>query len=410
MSDPDEFVSDACRTLLVGLDDLVEAVAREIEQKERAYGGLDLVTADDLRRENRENLAAVLGQLSGESHTALPAPRATGRRRAMQGVPLAAVLRAYNIGSSVVWDRLVLLADGDTAASQTLLRTASRVWRMFDEYAQAVTSAYQDTVGEQARRDVRIRDAALDALLAGRLEGARLWDCATVLRLPLQATFVVVVAASSASPADEALPGMGTALAALGIGSAWRVQLDSQSGVVALTDAFTVERLCAEVAKRSCGAVGISASYTGLEHAHPALRQAQLACAAANPDVSQVLRYEAALVPALVAAAPDVAAALAAAALGPVMAKPAKERDELLDTMRCWYDHGGQISAVAATMYVHRNTVRFRLNRIAELTGRNLTTPVDATEMYLALEAHRMGVTAADHVTRPPSLTTTSNT
>lgn len=393
---PDEFVANACRTLLGRLDDLVEEVAREIEQKEPVYGSFDMVAGDDLRRENRENLATVLGQLAAESNTALTAPRATGQRRAMQGVPLAAVLRAYHIGSSVLWDRLVSLADGDPSASQVLLRMASQVWRMFDEYAQAVTSAYQETVTERARRDARIRDAALDALLAGQLDESRLWDCATVLRLPLQATFVVVVAAS-ASPADEALPGIGAALSALGIGSAWRVQLDSHAGVVALTDAFTVARLLAEIAKRSSGAVGVSTPYASLDGTHAALRQAQLACAAANPNVNQVLRYEAALVASLVAAAPEVAAALTSAALGPVLAKPTKEREELLNTVRCWYDHGGEISAVAATMYCHRNTVRFRLNRVAELTGRNLAKPIDATEMYLALEAHRMNLTAAGH-------------
>src|SRR5882757_4457528 len=387
---PDEFVAQACRTLLDRIDDLAKEVSLEIERNEPIYDSFNTVSTDDLRSANQENLLAVLGDLSGEQTQGLAVPRATGRQRANQGVPLPAVLRAYQIGSSVVWDHLTALAGDDPHASKALLRTASRVWRMFDEYSQAVISGYQETVAEQVRRDARIRAAALDALLAGQLDGTQLWDCATKLRLPQQGSYVVV-AASPIPTGEETLAGLEETLTALGVRSAWRDQLDCHVGVVSLSDTFTVQRLGAEIAKRSTGTAGLSAPFLGLEGAHAALRQAQLACAAARNGMGAVLNYDTALIPVLLAGDPEVASALTAVVLGPVLALPAQERDQLIQTMRCWFDMGGETSAVAAKMYCHRNTVRFRLNRIATLTGRELSKPLDATEMYLALEAHRIG-------------------
>jgi len=41
-------------------------------------------------------------------------------------------------------------------------------------------------------------------------------------------------------------------------------------------------------------------------------------------------------------------------------------------------------------LHVHRNTVRYRLRRVEELTGRDLTQPIGVAELHLALEAARI--------------------
>ncbi|WP_405494615.1 PucR family transcriptional regulator [Nocardia sp. NBC_00511] len=385
----DGFVACACRILLDRIDDLTARVSAEIQRTEPVYGELHLVDPDDLRKTNRDNLSAVLGYLAGDPGAGFDTPQATGRSRAEDGVPLPAVLRAYRIGSSVVWDELVALADDDLAAKHALLTMASEVWKLVDDYSQALTRGYQETVTAHARRDERAQYAALDALLTGQTDGAGLWDCARTLQLPVQGTYVAV-AATTGSPTGEAIPGIADALSILGIRSAWQIRLDHHVGLVALTERFTVERLETMIAERTAGRVGIATPFHSLADTPVALRQAESTCAAADPAINEVLCYHSALIPVLLATAPDIAAALAENVLGPVLALPEHDRTSLIETARAWFDHGGEVTTVAEHLYCHRNTVRFRLNRIADLTGRHLSTPAHAVELYLALRACRM--------------------
>ncbi|WP_327145046.1 PucR family transcriptional regulator [Nocardia sp. NBC_01327] len=394
---PEGFVARASTTLLRRLDEVVDRVAAEIERAEPVYGSSRGVPPEELRSTNRANLEAILGHLAGHPEAGTATPRSTGHRRAETGVPLPAVLRAYRIGSGVVWEELLAMAGDDPKAGRELLEIASLVWKLVDDYSQALTDGYQETVAEQLRRDARAHDAALDALLSGQVDGARLWECARTLGLPAQGSFVVV-AATTAAAATEALPGVGEALSVLGVASAWRVRTDSHIGIVTLTTRFTETRLQALLAERSVGRVGISAACGALTEAVTGLRQAELACAATQSRSKQVLRYDEALIPVLLAGSPEVAAALARAVLGPILALPQHDREVLLDTVRTWFAHNGEVSAIAAALFCHRNTVRFRLNRVAELTGRRLTEPRAATEMYLALETQRIqGDGSGDH-------------
>jgi DNA-binding PucR family transcriptional regulator len=41
-------------------------------------------------------------------------------------------------------------------------------------------------------------------------------------------------------------------------------------------------------------------------------------------------------------------------------------------------------------LHVHRNTVRYRLRRLEELTGRDLAKPLDAAQVFIALECVRI--------------------
>jgi DNA-binding PucR family transcriptional regulator len=47
----------------------------------------------------------------------------------------------------------------------------------------------------------------------------------------------------------------------------------------------------------------------------------------------------------------------------------------LLETLRAWLDAFGDVIAASAAMYVHPNTFRYRLRRLAEVGGIDLTDP-----------------------------------
>lgn len=62
----------------------------------------------------------------------------------------------------------------------------------------------------------------------------------------------------------------------------------------------------------------------------------------------------------------------------------------LLHTVDAYLECGGVLETCAKTLFVHPNTVRYRLRRAAELTGRNAANPRDALVLRVALTAGRL--------------------
>ncbi len=52
---------------------------------------------------------------------------------------------------------------------------------------------------------------------------------------------------------------------------------------------------------------------------------------------------------------------------------------DLLETLIGFFDQGGSIEATARALFVHPNTVRYRLRRIQEITGYSLPTRATPT-------------------------------
>jgi PucR C-terminal helix-turn-helix domain/GGDEF-like domain len=376
--------------LLARVDDLAAELTEVIRRAEPFYFAADVVPIDDLRTSVRGNLVHILGQLAGRPKSSTEAARATGRRRAEQGVPLPVILHAYRIAGKFIWAAILAEASGDESAGKALLHASSELWFIIDDQSGVVTDAYRDTVAERARTNSQTRNAMLDVLLRGELgDGARLWECAATLRLPHHGTFAVV-AAQAPRPGVESIPHAEDALRTRGVQSAWRVEVDAHVGVVVLTPRVGVDQLCAHLAELSTGPVGLSEPYPSLDQTPSALRQARLAYAAATPGSREIVRYEQVPIAVLLASAPEAATAVARTILGQVLALPAVECDILLGTLRIWFAEQGATSTAAAKLHVHRNTVRYRLRRLEELTGRSLSHPTGLAELHLALEAARI--------------------
>jgi hypothetical protein len=75
----------------------------------------------------------------------------------------------------------------------------------------------------------------------------------------------------------------------------------------------------------------------------------------------------------------------AAAVLGPLREHDRFHRTALEETLRAFLDLGGRYVDTAAALHVHVNTLRKRLERIEELTGRDVSATDDRVDFYLAL-------------------------
>jgi DNA-binding PucR family transcriptional regulator len=61
----------------------------------------------------------------------------------------------------------------------------------------------------------------------------------------------------------------------------------------------------------------------------------------------------------------------------------------LFETFRVWLDSDASARGTAEALVCHPNTVRYRLRRIEQGTGRSLSRPRDIAELCLAFEVQR---------------------
>jgi len=57
----------------------------------------------------------------------------------------------------------------------------------------------------------------------------------------------------------------------------------------------------------------------------------------------------------------------------------------MLDTLEAYFEHDGQINAIAKKLFVHRNTVLYRMEKISELLGLDFRKTGDLLKLKLAL-------------------------
>jgi DNA-binding PucR family transcriptional regulator len=75
--------------------------------------------------------------------------------------------------------------------------------------------------------------------------------------------------------------------------------------------------------------------------------------------------------------------------LGPLITE-GESGTKLLDTLDAYLAHGGNVSETAAALYLHRNTLSYRLRRITEISGLDLTDPAVCLRVQVALAVRRL--------------------
>jgi hypothetical protein len=390
MSGPDVApeVRELSRRLLPEADLLGTRMAERICAEIPLYADGQSVSYEQLTASCRDNMRYVLGQLAQEPRVSIDAPRATGAARAEQSVPYAAVLQAFRVGGRFIWELLVERADPEV--HDVLLLAAADIWAVSDELSSQVTDAYRTALADKVRRDAQMRAVLVGSLLDGDTAAAEeLVESATMLHLRRTGEFAVV-SAECAIPGTEALRNVEQVLSRHSVTSAWRLDHDHQDGLVELRVGFRGERLYDALTGLGQGRVGISSVFRSLAGAPEARRQARVACAAGAPSSQDIVRFEQHPLAVLLAGAPEQAAFLGRTILGPVLELPANDRALLLETARTWLAAHGSTSSAAQRLFLHRNTVRYRLHRLEELTGRDFARPADAAELYVALESVRI--------------------
>ena len=76
--------------------------------------------------------------------------------------------------------------------------------------------------------------------------------------------------------------------------------------------------------------------------------------------------------------------------LGPIENSDERYAGELLRSLEAYIDRNGHWEKAASDCFCHRHTLRYRIKRVEELTGRDLGRANDRVEMWLALRAKEL--------------------
>jgi hypothetical protein len=364
---------------------MADLLCREIA----AYRDGSVVTKDQVAESCVANLTFIFDSLAGGADVDVSPAEQTGTERALAGVPLPAVMTAYRIGFRFMWEETLATARAAAIPTDSILDATARVFFAQDTFTQAMSSAYRQQLTAQILEREEERSALVEALLSRRITDSHsLWEAADLLRLPTSGPYVVV-AAELPAIGKLGLPTIENKLSTRDIRSAWRLLPDLQVGIVHLRGPDSLGTLVEVLRQAAAARVGISPPFHELTETIDALRFARLAVTGKPTADSLVAVFDDTPLAIAAVSAPEAMAKIRSSVLGPLYGLPAEERTVLLDTFQAWLRAGGSANDTAAKIYCHPNTVRHRLRRIEELTGRSLSRPTDLAELCLAFEVER---------------------
>jgi hypothetical protein len=310
---------------------------------------------------------------------ALEGAYALGRGEARSGRSMDALLGAYRVGARVSWRQMSATAVAAGLTVEQLARFAELVFAYIDQLSAASVAGHSDELATSGRVRQRYLERLAALLLSGRSE--------TELRAAAERADWTPPRTLTAVVLPEArVRGVLVSLDPRTLQGAEEVRdlADAELTVLLVPDADGRSRpaLLRSLEGRDA-VVGpprpwaeVSASYAR------ALRVRGLGL---PPDDAAPLDTEQRLAELVLRADEEALADLRAQVLAPLADLGAGARAKLTETLRCWLLHQGRREQVAAELFVHPQTVRYRMGQLRELYGDRLEDPRTVLELTVAL-------------------------
>jgi len=337
------------------------------------------------------------------------------RRLAQRGVPIAALLRAYRIGSARFEDwclqELGRQTDSASVVSAAGLRIAGIVASYIDQVSEEVVSAYESEKENWLRNQSAARAARVRALL--RDEQADVSSSEAILGYRLRQHHVGVVTWIIGAP------GGGDALGRLERVTA-EVAAEAQcegKPIFIPQDEFSAWAWLPLGARRDIvlpglGAKGTSAADTirfafgepapglpGFRRTHQQALSAHAVALAAGPSGPLVTSFGEVAPLALMSGSIELLQAWVTETLG-ALADDDEHNARLRDTLRIFLQENGSYKTTAERLLLHKNTVQYRVRKAEETLQRPIGP--DRLQIELALLAsHWLGRTVLRPVGEP---------
>jgi hypothetical protein len=315
---------------------------------------------------------------------ALEGAYALGRGEAKGGRTMDALLAAYRVGARVAWRHMSETAVAAGMPSDSLARFAELVFAYIDQLSASSVAGHADHLATSGRVRRRHLERLAELLLTGgpaydlvvaaeRADWAPPRTLTAVLLPEDRARGALAVLDARTLQAGEDLPG---------------AEPETERAVLLVPDAEGFARAGLLKALRGREAVvGPARPWQEARSSYSrALRALQLGL---RPDGDAPVDTEQRLAELVLRADGEALADLRAQVLAPLDDLGPGPREKLLETLRSWLLHHGRREKIAAELFVHPQTVRYRMQQLRELLGTRLDDPQCVLELTLALGTQR---------------------
>jgi hypothetical protein len=357
----------------------IDAITAEVPAYAEAFTG-DL--GAKIERAVRTALGTFLALMSREDGPdpqsplapALEAAYALGRGEARNGRSLDALLAAYRVGARVSWHELAAISVGTGQPAPVIAHFAELVFAYIDELSAASVAGHADELASSGRARIRHLEQLAQVLLAGESEHVIVAAAHRAEWTPPQTLTAVLVPEHATRMVMNLLDRR-----TLQFGEAGPA--DQDLSVLLIPDASRAAVL--PLLRGQSAVVGPARPWLRVKASHDrALRTLQLLGPSEVPAVVDTDDHLAALV---LTADPAALADLRAQVLEPLSGAGDAAAAKLVETLRSWLRHQGRREDVAAELFVHPQTVRYRMTRLRELYGDRLRDPDWITSLVIAL-------------------------
>jgi hypothetical protein len=325
--------------------------------------------------------------------------REAAARRVRLGVPLDAMLQAFRVGHRRIWDAIVEEASDTPLGRDAALALARPTMEYNDIAATQVAEAYLKEEQRLVATADRERRDLLENLLAARLPPAGERPAATELDPDGDLVVVVANVAEEQARDAHALHHVADILAAPAVAGATEpLVVVRQREVVGILQVTEPRGPDVPRALRSAGddllarrgialRVGVSDvchGFQGVAHAHDEARQALRRTAAERPviSLSEMSPFE------YLIASADWRTRRTITDKGRLVLE--FDRDgSASDTVLAYIAANQSVNDAARRLFVHPNTVRYRLRRISEATGLDTRSFEDLIDLVTVIRVLR---------------------
>jgi hypothetical protein len=375
---------------------MVERIVAEVPLYRRADRELidDVLALSTATAEILGNAFAAARQVGRED---VPIVREHAARRVRQGVDLEAFLHAYRAALFRYWD-----ACAEEASRLGISREASLAMARFalDAIDTVTTHAAEGYLREDARLRAQTGQAArdlVDRLIAGQAVGdAQRHPAAPGLDPTGSLVMIVGRVEASALPAGDSLQVARDVLGeSMALGRTRPLVTIRQGEIVLVTSGATTRHAVSRLRMARRRAVdehdvdaryGISITPTGFPGVPRAYREATLTLSYTSPTRPVVSLDELSSLECALLGADATTRALIASKSRALLELPDDDRAVATTTIRTFATCDMNIARAAQQLYVHPNTVRYRLARIAEATGHDPRTFTGLADLVCMLE------------------------